>query len=253
MLNQKLEVMKPLKKSKLFISFMLMLFTSSIIGFWSCEDDSIFENQYPEFLKLDSYNLSEISKKDMSILNGALGRLDVYKKNGFYHVKQTSGAQVNISEDLFNFIKSLYDNTNDIKSQSCKLSYSVPRLKSEDPEGTDSSSSDCMARAISYAGGGTYGSVGSYLISQYGSGVPLSDFNEVCHHFFPSGETVSISDIPDGGMNDEIIIFMTGDSTAHAVNGIWYSEGSGTIIFHDEQSGQDGSLDVNDVVSIYRP
>lgn len=182
---------------------MLLLF--SIIGFWGCEKDNIFENQYPEFLVLDSYELSEMSEKDMNTIGQALQRLDIYKKDGLYHIKQTSGAQVNISDDLFNFIKRLFDNTNDIKLRSSKLSYSIPRLKSGVPEGGDSTSSDCMAHAISYAGGGSYGAVGVWLIAQYGGlGVPLSEFYNACHHFLPNGDTVSIGAIPDGEMNKEI-------------------------------------------------
>jgi hypothetical protein len=206
-------------------------------------------------LSLDQkIDLSNASEKDMNILSEALGRLDVFKKDGFYQIKQASGAEVNISEALFDFIKSGFDHTNEtFKSHS--LSYSLPRLKSGDTEGEgDSTSSDCMVHAISYAGGGTYGTVGCYLLSQYnGLSVPLSSFSDACLHFFPNGSTASIGEFSNGSMNNAIIIFMTGPNTAHAVNGISYDQSTGTVWFHDPQSGGDGVLNANDITNIYRP
>jgi hypothetical protein len=234
----------------------IMSFAVIITGtfiFQGCQKDDIIPNDELPYLSLGpGIDLSKISEKDMNILMEAHKRLDVYKKDGFYHIKQTSGAQVNISEDLFYFIKSLYNHTNDT-FKSHNLSYSVPRLKSGDPEdGGGSSSSDCMAHALSYAGGGTYGSVGSYLISQYGGlSVPLSSFYDACHHFFPSGNTVSISSFSSGSMNNAIIIFMTGQGTAHAVNGLTYDQANGTIWYRDNNGY--GTLWVNEIINIYRP
>ena len=251
-LKSKLRFLKPITK----IIGLVCIAVSCFI-FQGCETDDIVKNSELPYLSLpQGFDLSNASTNDMNTLSKALGRLNVYKENGLYHIKQTSGEQVNISEDLFNFIKSLYDHTNKI-SKSHNLSYSVPRLKSGDPEdGGGSSSSDCMAYALSYAGGGTYGSVGCYLLSQYGSlAVPLSSFSDACHHFFPNGSTASIGDFSGGSMNNVIIIYMTGEGVAHAVNGTWYDQSSGTVIFHDEQSGGngDGYLNVNDIINIYRP
>ena len=38
--------MKSIKNSNLFTTTIVMLFFFSIIGFWGCEKESIFESQY---------------------------------------------------------------------------------------------------------------------------------------------------------------------------------------------------------------
>lgn len=228
------------------------IIVASTIIFQGCQEDDIVTSNELSYLSLpQGIDLSNASVNDMNVLSKALGRLDVSKKKGLYHIKQTSGAQVNISEDLFNFIKGLYDHTNKI-FQSYSLSYSLPRLKSGNPE--EGTSSDCMAHAISYAGGGTYGTVGCYLLSQYnGLSVPLSSFSDACQHFFPNGSTASIGEFSNGSMNNAIIIYMTGPNTAHAVNGTYYDQSNGTVWFHDPQSGENGVLNANDITNIYRP
>ena len=57
--------MKSIRKSNLFTTTVVMLFFFSIIGFWGCEKESIFESQYTEYLDLETYEMSKMSVKDM--------------------------------------------------------------------------------------------------------------------------------------------------------------------------------------------
>ena len=81
-----------------------MLFFFSIIGFWGCEKESIFESQYTEYLDLETYEMSKMSEKDMEAIGQAIQRLDITKKNGLYQIRQSSGRQASMSEDLFEYV-----------------------------------------------------------------------------------------------------------------------------------------------------
>ena len=103
-----------------------MIFSFAIIGFWGCEKDDLFNTPNSEYLELSAYELDLMLEKDMSIIGLAIQRLDISSKDGLYCIKQTSGRQVNISDELFNFIKSGYDYTNAIFGPK-SLDSSIPR------------------------------------------------------------------------------------------------------------------------------
>ena len=106
--------MKSDRKSNLLTTSLIMLFFFSLIGFWGCEKGELFGKDYSEHLDLGTFELSKMSEKDMTIMSQALQRLDIDMKEGLYHVKQTSGAEVNISEELFNYLVAGFEHTNTI-------------------------------------------------------------------------------------------------------------------------------------------
>jgi hypothetical protein len=124
------------------------------VFFQGCEQESLFENSsHLDCLELESYVLNDMSKTDMDNLGQAMLRLDIYIEDGIYHIKQNSGAQVNISEKLYHFIKNSYNHTNKIFKSNSK-NFSLPRLKSggiEDPPKTD-----CVAWSLFGMGGVSY-------------------------------------------------------------------------------------------------
>jgi len=244
-----------LKVSKSFTTTICLVSIAILsIVFQGCEkEEYVMPNNDLSFLSIHSnIDLRDLSEKDMNTLSKAIGRLDIYKKNGSYHIKQTLGAQVNISEDLFDFINSLYNHTNKI-FKSRNASYSISRLKSGNLEGDPPGPSDCMVHSLSYGGAASYGSVGSYILSQYGSlAVPASGFYSVCQYFYPDGDTIGINAIPNGYMNNAIVTFTVGQDSAHAVNGTYYDSNNGYIMYWDEQNGTSGVLDTSDVYSIYQ-
>lgn len=48
--------------------------------------------------------MSKMSEKDMEAIGQAIQRLDITKKNGLYQIRQSSGRQVSMSEDLFEYV-----------------------------------------------------------------------------------------------------------------------------------------------------
>ena len=93
-----------------------------IIGFCGCKKDDLSSASNSDYLELSTYELTLMSENDMNIIGLAIQRLDISSKDGLYCIKQTSGRQVNISDELFNFIKSGYDHTNaTLRSKSCGI------------------------------------------------------------------------------------------------------------------------------------
>lgn len=146
-----------------------MLCIFSILGFWGCEKESLYESSYSEFLDLKTYEQSQMSLEDMEIIGLALQRLDIDKKNKLYQIKQTYGAQVNISENLFDYIKKGFEYTNKALN-SKSLNSSIVRLKSgntedDDPEPQDST--HCAIYALVSMGAFSYDVVAAYSDSLY--------------------------------------------------------------------------------------
>ena len=226
---------------------MAMIISCSLV-FHGCEKEDTLDYSQSEFLELSTYgDLSEISEQDFAKISQAIGRMDIRLKSSLYHIEQTSGAQINISEELFDFIKSGFNHTNEtIESyNSGSLDFSVPRLKSSNNESSSdgsTTSSDCMAYAISKLSGKSYSSVKSYLESTYGSdGVPLSCFKNACTHFMPNGTAGTSSLLTTGYLNDAIIIYPTSSTNFHAVNGYYYDSANGTVAYRDYKASSNGT------------
>jgi hypothetical protein len=129
-----------MKCSKLFTSAISALFIVSILGVTGCGENGLTalshfrdiqqgfhksdtipkkDFQSSEYLQLKTYKISEMTGEDFKILGQAIGRLDVYTENGLYHIRQTTGAQVNISEQLFQYIKKGYEHSNEMRKHPC--------------------------------------------------------------------------------------------------------------------------------------
>ncbi len=247
--------MKSIRKSNLFTTTVVMLFFFSIIGFWGCEKESIFESQYTEYLDLETYEMSKMSVKDMETYGQALQRLNIDKKNGLYRIKQTSGAQVNISEDLFDYITKGFERTNEIFAPKT-FNNLIPRLKSGNPENNNSQPSDttyCVAHALAGMGGTTFGSAKAYIDSVYGSnGVPDYAMDSVVYHFYPNAR--KSNSVTQGGLlNNAMIWYPTSDTTGHAVNGTFYDSNSGYILYNDYQNNQMLPIQADSISTIYYP
>jgi len=233
-----------------------MLFFFSIIGFWGCEKESIFESQYTEYLDLETYEMSKMSVKDMETYGQALQRLNIDKKNGLYRIKQTSGAQVNISEDLFDYITKGFEHTN-VAYKAKSLNSFIPRLKSGNTEGGNTQPQDsthCAAYAVAAMGGVGYSTAAAYSDSIYGTGgVPVDSMDSFFYNFYPNGSSVSPYNLSGGFMGSNMLYFNTSDSTGHAVNGYYYDSTNGTILYNDPQTGGQGTIYIQDVEGIYFP
>lgn len=248
--------MKSIRKSNLFTTAVVMLFFFSIIGFWGCEEESEFESQYTEYLDLETYEMSKMEVKDMEILGQALQRLNIYKKKGRYEISQTSGAQVNISEDLFDYITKGFEHTN-VVYNSKSFSSIIPRLKSGGYEGSNGQpidSTHCASYALAGMGGVNYATAAAYSDNRYGTnGVPADSMASFFYHFYPNGSSVNPNSLSGGSMGSNMIYFRTSDNIGHAVNGIYYDAKTGNLMYYDPQNGNTGVINISDVVGVFRP
>jgi len=247
--------MKSIRKSNLFTTTVVMLFFFSIIGFWGCEKESIFESQYTEYLDLETYEMSKMSVKDMETYVQALQRLNIDKKNGLYRIKQTSGAQVNISEELFKYITKGFKRTNEIFAPKT-VNNLIPRLKSGSTEGDGTQPSDsthCVAYSLAGMGGVSLNNAIAYLDSLgYSNGVPPSALDSVVYHFYPNARK-SNSVTQGGSLNNAFIWYPTSDTTGHAVNGMFYDSNSGYVLYNDYQNNQMLPIQADSISTIYYP
>lgn len=195
-------------------------------------------------------NDTKLTLSELEVIAEACKRLEIYRLDGIYKVKHSSGSEVNISNKLFEYVINSINHTNEIYLKTGKRFKSV-RFKTS-AETSEPPKTDCLARAITrgLAGSETYEDVNEYITDEYGNdGVKLEDFLKACEHFFPNGESVDPSGIEGGSMDNMIIVFTTPDGNAHAVNGT-YSNGS-DIIYYDAQNSSSGYCSVNDVVAAF--
>jgi hypothetical protein len=212
----------------------------------------ITSNDLPYLSLEKGTNFSKLSEKDLVIVSQAFERIQISRESFHYTIKQTSGKQVNISTELFEFIIKSVSTTNALfKERTTKLSNVRFKTVSEI---TQSSQTDCLARAIGYCGGGTtYNEANDMILSNYGNGgVPLSDFLSVCYTLNQAGYEVTPSNISSGPMNKMIIVIRTGSGIGHAVNGMFCND-SGDIIYYDAQNNSTGYCTRSDIISAFSP
>ena len=118
------------------IAFVIATFVFLSSVFLSCEKEEIPDKNHPEYIELSSYNLTEMSEQDMQQIGKALQRLEISKKNSRYIIEQSCGAEVNISEKLFEYISKGFEHTNKI-FRPRSLNSSIPLLKSGSTEGDE--------------------------------------------------------------------------------------------------------------------
>lgn len=255
--TKKSEIMKSIMKSNLFTTAVFMLFIFSIIGFWGCEKENLFESQYVKHLDVETYDMSKMSANEVETVGKALQRLNISKKNGLYQIKQTSGAQVNISEDLFEYIKKGFEYTNKII---CPKSFDnqIPRLKSGSQEGDEdplpeNNPNDCVAHGLANMGNVSYDSAYAYIDSSYnGDGVPGSAMDSVVKNFYPNS-TENYLPPTGGSMDNAMLIFRDVNGEGHAVNAEEYFPATNLIRFHDYSSGGQAWIYLEEVIKIYNP
>jgi hypothetical protein len=261
--------MKSIRKSNLFTTTVVMLFLFSIIGFWGCEKESLIEDQYVDYLDLDTYDLSKMTVKEMEIIGQALQRINIDKKNGLYEIKQASGKQVNISEELFEYIKKGFEHTNKILKPKT-FNNLIPRLKSgnvendppEDDENDEGDSGDednsqpidttyCVAHALAGMGGTTFEIVKAYMDHHgFSNGVPPGALDSIVYHFYPNA-IKSNSSRQSRPLNNALIWYRTSATTGHAVNAI--QQYGDAILYYDHQNNTQGIIASDSLSTIYYP
>lgn len=251
--------MKMLKYSNPLKRFFVVVLMFGVFGFWGCEKEEVHISSNAEHIDLSTYVLSEMTESDFQKLSMAMGRIDVSVKHGLYRIKQKSGYQINVSEQLFSFIKEGFEGTNQtilnsVSSES--LNAPTRRLMStsqEGGQGGQTSSNDCMAYAISALSGTSLITVKNRLTSTYGTdGVPINEFDAACRIFVPNGQSGGSGLLNHGPQNNTIIVFQTSASNAHAVNAQYVDSSNGIVLYHDYQSNQTNFVQISSVIKVFK-
>lgn len=113
---------------------------------YSCLQESVIEQDYsdmpyislPEGTDFDNLSMSEIE-----IIIGAYMRMGIYEdEDGLLQLKPHSGWEVNVSENLYQYVISILKKKNDDITSGITISHSNILSRAEGPNG---SATDCLA------------------------------------------------------------------------------------------------------------
>jgi len=160
-----------------------------------CQTDEVvvaFDNY--EYLELsndaDLSNLSSLSIENEKKFSMAFNRITIINEKGLYRLKQSSGKQINISEELFDYFKAVIETTNKFNAQRF---YKRPRLKDPSEIANNFMTNNCVASAISSTGFSIYSLQALSLIiyTEFGgdNGVPDYNFYNACSKFLTGSAT----------------------------------------------------------------
>jgi hypothetical protein len=249
------------------------MMTVSVLFVQNCSVDSdINEIELSEFTTYLSINRSDfdlardwesLSEKDKTAFNLAQKRMDfTFDKNGICRTKWTSGSQVNMSDELFEYFISMTDFTNEVTKDLKKASeiqwIKPPRLKS----GSESDrSNNCVVQSL------------YHVLSSWGAPYSLSDIDNwayennyysynatggwgadtgILFHYLSGGflTSVSYSTLANFSPSCKYIIIL--DRTPlHAVVFSRYSSSEHKIYYNDSQSGKEESCYINEIRQIF--
>jgi hypothetical protein len=162
----------------------------------------------------------ELLEEDFNVLAVAFQRINLINKDGLYYMVETSAEQINVSKDLFDYLKDMANISNK-RILNYGYNSSIPRLKSGTENGYGVSN-DCVAQTVFSIANSmgislSYSSINSWIVANYGTnGVPSSNISEVMNHFF-SYSSVSIHDgyVPPSG-KQVFVVFNFGNGSGHA-------------------------------------
>lgn len=212
----------------------------------SCQQDSL--NNGSKFLSFSAtkQSLDKLSKEELNNFILALERIQIVSENGFYEIVQKNGQEINISENLFSYIKQIVENSNRLVNAKSKNS-TTPHLRSDTVEFGDNI--NCVAHtihAISNDLGGyyTYSGINAFLndsIEGYAEyGVPLELMGFAVGHFFnyeyQAGPPMYYNYL-NAGNTRTMAVLDYWDGTGHAAV-LLISDGELAYIW-DEQTGKD--------------
>lgn len=231
--------------SQIIIRFISVLFLGICFILVSCQEDDEelkleTDSEY-SFLSVDLLkSFVNMSKEEISDLGKAYCRLDIIEKDDLFYIRQKSGVEINISEELFQYFKDLVKEMND-KFVNQKIELALPRTRTND-EGNDGGRNDCVAHTVvavlsSFGKSTSVSDVSSWIENQYGdNGVPFNQMSTVLNHYFvassvpiPVEYTHSFADSAN-----QLIGVLEYENMAHAVT-IIAINGS-TVFYRDDQN-----------------
>ena len=221
----------------------LLLFGLIFILMSSCHQSESFDDVIKastsnecSYLSIDKDPMNEpLTPEEELILKEAFTRITIINDNGFRKIKQTCGAEINISEPLFEFFFTIVEKSNH------NTNYQTTRTETE--------FNDCVARTIYYFATlfGTpesFNSINNWITQRYGAfGVQLSEIYRVITHFLVTEQIDANYYIPSMTANSNnklflvIRIYENGVLTKyHAV--AYMSHGGNDIVYYDPQAAE---------------
>ena len=176
-----------------------------------------------DFLDIECSDINCLTIKDFAIIGEARNRLTVSCNHGVYAIKEKAGSEVNISEKLFNLIKTGYMNNNKLLQE--KNRSNIPRQKTSNIEGGHICPyTDCLGHSIASYYSLNLNWVNNVLASHFSnyntSGVPLEQAVSAVNLFCPASGQLKFV-ISDNMMPCEIkgiLVIPQGNNSYHAYN-----------------------------------
>lgn len=221
----------------------LLLFGLIFILMSSCHQSESFDDVIKSstsnecsYLSIDKDPMNEpLTPEEELILKEAFTRITIINDNGFRKIKQTCGAEINISEPLFEFFFTIVEKSNH------NTNYQTTRTETE--------FNDCVARTIYYFATlfGTpesFNSINNWITQRYGVlGIELRQIDRVVRQFL-TAESIDasyyISSMTANSNNKLFLvirIYENGVLTKyHAV--AYMSHGGNDIVYYDPQAAE---------------
>nr|WP_302828847.1 hypothetical protein [uncultured Bacteroides sp.] len=210
----------------------------------SCQQDEALNLEIKRdcsYLSVDLLKLPDnMSKEEMTNLGKAYYRLDIIEEEGLFYIKQKSGVEINISEELFQYFVTLIKEMNN-RFVMEKIELMLPRTRTND-EGSNGGRNDCVAHTVtavlsSFGRSTSVGDVSGWIEGQYGNdGVPFNEMSNVLNHYFRANSVP----IPMGYTHDfanpvnQLIGVLENEGSAHAVTII--AVNGSTVFYRDDQN-----------------
>lgn len=215
-----------------------------------------------DFLDIECSDINCLTIKDFAIIGEARNRLTVSCDHGVYVIKEKAGSEVNISEKLFNLIKTGYINSNKFLQE--KNRRNIPRQKTSNiEEGHICTYTDCLGHSIASYYSLNLNWVNNILASHFSnyntSGVPLEQAVSAVNLFCPASGQLKFV-ISENMMPCEIkgiLVIPQGNNSYHAYNADYIQKISAsnanypgyTVIGRDYQVLSTGYLVMEDVTT----
>ena len=176
-----------------------------------------------EYLDLKNYDIKKMTNKDFETFCKAEIRMGVYREDGIYMFRQADESKINISKELYQFIKELYENTNQVKLKYKGFAFTKNR-NCESFSGIY----DCVPTAISNMGKGvTYDQACAECDVQDPGWrerglVQSSKVGNIIRHFVSASTVLGMSYPQTTQLNSCVVLLDQGNMIDHAVNGVNY-------------------------------
>ena len=222
-----------LKPTSCLITTVIVVFLFFSIN--GCQNEAVYSLEFTDlpFLSFSTNinsNTVEVPEEDLGVVLSAFQRINLEKKDGLYYMLETSANQINVSKEVFSYLKDMVTISNKRILEYGLKSPLIPRLKSGHENGGDPSN-DCVAEAVvaiaqSMGSSLNFSDVKSWIEQNFGTnGVPSGSITNVVNHYF-SSSNVSISNgyVPPAG-KQVFVVFNFGNGIGHASKYLGCSDG----------------------------